>query len=182
MIYDKRRKATGLKISDTYIIDLTIAAELKYQHVKKRPELTLEIAAERLFWCYYRAYQKTKKWREYMWSDECSVERGKEGKIVWVQGQSTDKWKPTYIQIYKKGKGIRVMVSTAFQGNRQRSDLLILEYDFKSKKYGYSANSYLALLKDLVVPNYTDDLIFIQGNTLIHTTRKVKKWFEERGI
>ena len=84
MTYDKRRKATGLKMSDTYIIDLTIAAELRYWRAKKRLELTPEIAAERLFWCYCRAYWKTKKWREYMWSDECSVEWGKEGKIVWV--------------------------------------------------------------------------------------------------
>ena len=56
---------------------------------------------------------------------------------------------------------MRVMVSIAFWGDRQRSDLLILEHDFESKKYGYSANSYLALLEDLVVPNYTDDLIFM---------------------
>ena len=75
-----------------------------------------------------------------------------------------------------------MMVSTAFWGNGQRSDLLILERDFESKKHRYSANSYLALLEDLIVPNYTNDLIFIQDNTLIHTTRKVKKWFEERGI
>ena len=77
---------------------------------------------------------------------------------------------------------MRVMVSAAFWGDGQRSDLLILERDFESKKHGYSANSYLALLEDLVVLNYTDDLIFIQDNTLIYTTRKVKKWFEERGI
>ena len=74
------------------------------------------------------------------------------------------------------------MVSAAFWGNEQYSDLLILERDFESKKYRYTANSYLALLKDLVVPNYTDDLIFIQDNTPIHTTKKVKEWFEERGI
>ena len=46
----------------------------------------------------------------------------------------------------------------------------------------YSANSYLALLKDLSMPNYTDDLIFMQDNALICTAKKVKEWFEERGI
>ena len=40
-----------------------------------------------------------------------------------------------YIKIYKKGKGIRVIVSTAFWGNRERSNLLILERNFESKKY-----------------------------------------------
>ena len=56
---------------------------------------------------------------------------------------------------------MRVMVSVAFWGNGERSDLLILERDFESKKHRYSANSYLALLKDLIIPNYTDDLIFM---------------------
>ena len=74
------------------------------------------------------------------------------------------------------------MVSAAFWGDGQRSDLLILERDFESKKHGYTANSYLALLEDLVVPNYTDDLIFMQDNAPIHTAKKVKEWFEERGI
>jgi hypothetical protein len=56
---------------------------------------------------------------------------------------------------------MQVMVSAAFWGEGERSDLLILERDFGSKKYRYSANSYLTLLEDLVLPNYTDELIFI---------------------
>ena len=94
-----------------------------------------------------------------MWSDECSVERGKEGEIVWVWGMSEDKWKPSHVTTCKKGKGMRVMVSAAFWGEGERSDLLILERDFESKKHGYSANSYLTLLEDLVLLNYTDELI-----------------------
>jgi transposase len=74
------------------------------------------------------------------------------------------------------------MVSAAFWGEGERSDLLILERDFESKKNGYSANSYLTLLEDLVLPNYTDDLIFTQDNASIHTAQKVSKWFEEMGI
>jgi transposase len=59
---------------------------------------------------------------------------------------------------------------------------LILKRDFESKKHKYSANFYLALLEDLVVPNYTEDLIFIQDNALIYTAKNVKEWFKERGI
>ena len=91
MSYEKRREATGLKMSDSYIRDLAIAKGLKHWRAKKRPELTPEVAAERLFWCRCKAHWKTKKWREYMWSDECSVERGKGGEVVWVWGHSTDK-------------------------------------------------------------------------------------------
>ena len=79
------------------------------------------------------------------------------------------------VETYKKGKGRSVMVSAAFWGDGQRSDLLILERDFESKKNRYSTNSYLALLEELVVPNYTDDLIFMQDNALIYTANKVKE-------
>jgi transposase len=182
MTYQQRRDATGLKMSDSYIYRLAIAENLSHWRAKKRPELTEAVAGQRLLWCRCRAHWKTKKWREYMWSDECSVERGKEGEVVWVWGHSSDKWKPTHVETYKKGKGMRVMVSAAFWGEGERSDLLILERDFESKKHGYSANSYLALLEELVVPNYTDDLIFMQDNAPIHTAKKVTKWFEERGI
>ena len=48
------------------------------------------------------------------------------------------------------------------------------------------ANSYLAFFRDLVVPNYTDDLKFMEDNASIYTAKekrkKVKEWFEERGI
>ena len=114
-----------------------------------------------------------------MWSDECSVEQGKGGEIVWVWGHSKDKWKPEMVETYKNGKCMSIMVSAAFQGDRER---LILERDFDSKKNRYSANSYLTLLEELVVPNYTDGLIFMQDNAPIHTAKKVKEQFEERGI
>ena len=110
-----------------------------------------------------------------MWSDECSVERGKGGQVVWVWGQSSDKWKPTHVETYKKEKGLSIIVSAAFWGDGQRSDLLILERDFESKKNRYSANSYLTLLEDLVLPNYINDLIFMQDNAPIHTANKVKE-------
>jgi hypothetical protein len=45
-----------------------------------------------------------------MWSNECSVERGK-GKICeWVFRTPPQKWQKEMIQTYKKGKDILVMV------------------------------------------------------------------------
>jgi len=75
-----------------------------------------------------------------------------------------------------------IMVLAAFWGDRERSDLLILERDFDSKKHGYYANSYLAILKKLVLPNWNNDLIFMQDNAPIYIAKKAKKWVEESGI
>ena len=84
MTYEQRGESTRLKMSDSYIYRLATEAGLSYWRAKKRPELTEAVAEHRLLWCKCRAHWKVKKWREYMWSDECSVERGKGGEVVWV--------------------------------------------------------------------------------------------------
>jgi transposase len=61
-----------------------------------------------------------------------------------------------------------------------------MDRDFKSKKHGYSANLYIEVLDAELGPTYDElnDLgyHFIQDNASIHTARKVKEWFIERGI
>ena len=68
------------------------------------------MAAKRLLWCKCRAHWDVERWRTYMFSDECSAERGKGQKQEWVWGTPADKWKPEMVQTYKKGKQLRVMV------------------------------------------------------------------------
>ena len=65
---------------------------------------------------------------------------------------------------------------------RERLDLYKLARDFEAKKMGYSANSYLELLNDNLLGIWEPGLIFMQDNALIHTAKKVKKWFDENGI
>jgi hypothetical protein len=114
------------------------------------------------------------QWKKYMWSDECSAERG-QGKVVeWVWGVPADKWKLEMVTTYKNGKQLRVMVWAAFWGNGKRCPLYIMDRDFESKKHGYSANSYIEVLDACVKEYYTDDLIFMQDNASIHTAYKVK--------
>jgi hypothetical protein len=67
-----------------------------------------------------------------------------------------------------------------------RSDLYVLDRDFESKKYRYSANSYIEVLDARLDPWYTelddDGYIFMQDNAAIHTACKVRDWFTEKGI
>ena len=77
------------------------------------------------------------------------------------------------------------MVQGCFWDNR-RSDLYILDRDFTSKKYGYSANSYLEVLDGQVSPWYRDlddkGYVFMQDNAPIYTAHKVRDWFVRNGV
>jgi len=101
------------------------------------------------------------RWRNYIWSDECSAERGKGKKQVWVFGVPADKWKPDFVETYRKGKDLRVMVWACFWGHGERSPLYIMDRDFESKKHGYSANSYIEVLEENLVDASYNRLIFI---------------------
>jgi hypothetical protein len=50
------------------------------------------------------------------------------------------------IEPYKKGKDISIMIWAAIWGT-ERSELIIMSRDSQSKKKGYSANSYIKVLK-----------------------------------
>ena len=116
-----------------------------------------------------------------MFSDECSVERGTGKKQVWVFGQPKDKWKPAMVETYTTGKNLRVMVWGMFWG-AGRSSLYIMDRDFESKKYGYTANSYIEVLDAQVARHHTPGLWFVHDNAPIHTANKVKDWFKEQRV
>ena len=81
-----------------------------------------------------------------------------------------------------KGKGISVIVQACFLGIKGRLELYILDRDFKLKKMGYSARSYINLLKKAILKVYNFDLLFIQNNALIYTANAIMDWFKQKGI
>ena len=79
---------------------------------------------------------------------------------------------------------MKVIVQGYFQDN-SKTNLYIIDYDFESKKYKYSTESYLEVLNievELVYEALSPGYTFIQDNASIHTIKKVKKWFADRGI
>ena len=68
---------------------------------------------------------------------------------------------------------MKIMVWAAFWGGGV-SDLYLLGRDFKAKKMGYSANSYIDVLEQNLIDFYESGQIFMQDNALIHTTKKVR--------
>jgi len=79
-----------------------------------------------------------------VWSDECSVERGRGKRDEWV-------FRTCMVRTYGTNKNMKTMVWGAFW-DRGRSPLYIMDRDFESKKHGYSANSYLEVLDGSLAP------------------------------
>jgi hypothetical protein len=107
-------------------------------------------ADERKLWAEQYLHFTAEDWASIIWSDECSVERGKGKERTWCFRAPQQIWDKPMIDTFKKGKGVAVMIWAAFSGKLGRSELFILERDPESKKNGYSANSYIQLLEEMI--------------------------------
>jgi hypothetical protein len=145
--YAQVKLACGLTCSTSTLKRILKEYGITNWRAKRRPELSPAHAAARLTWCIKRKDWNKETWGMVMWSDECSVERGRGKEQEWVFRTPAQKWQRAYVQTYKAGKDISIMVWACFW-DRGRSDLYILDRDFESKKHGYSANSYLSVLND----------------------------------
>ena len=68
---------------------------------------------------------------------------------AWVFRFLDEKWRKDIIQLYKKGKGISIMVWAAFWG-RERANLVRIRGDPSTKRGGYTAISYLEVLEEII--------------------------------
>lgn len=62
------------------------------------------------------------------------------------------------------------------------TDLLIMRRDPTAKAKGYTAKSYLTILRDGLLPIYEPDMIYQQDGAPIHTAKITKQWFKDHGI
>jgi transposase len=181
----KIRKHMQSKISNGCITKILKAVGIWHWKCKRRPYLTDEVAAKRLAWCLTRKDWTVLDFMKYIFTDECSAERGAGGAQEWAWCQPVQKWNKEMVTTYKKGKDISVMVWAAIwwkDGKVGKSELYILERDWESKKHGYSANSYIDVLEDQLPKIWEPGMIFMQDNAPIHTANKTKAWFREMGI
>ena len=151
------------------------------QPAKRRPYLTAAHARERLRWCLQYADKDREFWNTVIWSDECSVERGKGRPREWVFRKPKEQWDKDKISTYKTGKETRVMIWGAFNGTR-RSMVARMAPDPASPREGVSANSYLAVLDNNLVDFYQPGLIFMQDGASIHTAHRVTHWMQDHGV
>ena len=155
-------------------------AGIKNWRAKQRPFLTPEAAKVRWEWAKKHSNWKS-EWKLIIFSDECSVERGKGAQREWVFRSPSQKWDKDKVQTYKKGKDISIMVWRAiWKGGR--SDLVIMARDESSAGNGYTANSYLDVLEEQIPICYQPGRTFMHDNARIHTAKKIQTWLEDNGI
>ena len=116
-----------------------------------------------------------------MFSDECSVEKGKGKKRQWAFGTPAQKWDKDKIKTHNKSKGISVMVWGGIGGTVGRTELIIMTRDEESANTGYTAVSYTETLEQGLLPVYNSEC-FVQDNAPNHTAGFTKAWFEEKGV
>ena len=145
---------------------------------KKRPHLTAAHAAQRLAFAYTHL---TTDWSRVIFSDECSIEKGRGKQQLWAFGFWYQKWDTDKIQTYYKGKQGSVMVWGAIGGEAKKSDLITMLRDETSLGGGYTAASYRETLEEGLLPIYNGET-FMQDNAPIHTAGSTTTWLADMGI
>jgi transposase len=165
----------------------TIKRVLHRHHIsnwiaKKRPLLSIEIARKRLSWAQAHQAWTSENWRDVIFSDECSVERGKGQRRQWVfRASGTQYQKEKVIPIFTTS-GLSVMVAGWFSGRLGRADLHLMSRDEDAPRGGYSARSYIRVLEDLMPQSYEPGMLFLQDNSSLHTSGLARTWLQENAI
>jgi transposase len=176
--YQELQRETRLPYSRATLRTILTKHGILNWRAKKRPYLSENHAKQRLEFALYWAGID---WSNYVFSDECSVEKGKGKKVVWSFGYPAEKWNHNKIETYSKGKGVTVMIWAAIGSTIERSELIFMERDPNSLKSGYSSVSYTDTLEEGLVPIYNGET-FVQDNAPVHTSRHTINWLAEKGI
>lgn len=169
----------------------TILTTLKAYGIRKY-RTKLKIPIERSL--ARRRYRFIQKWkgvwsgngiRNWMFSDECSVERTSNCGPQWCWRFISEGYRRELVNAKVHVKDIAQMVwGAVWLGGR--SPLVVMkrekEINPSSIKRGYSAISYIAALEEGLIQDYKPGYIFQQDNARIHTAKLTQEWFETHGV
>jgi transposase len=151
-------------------------ARLTPAHVAKR----FQCAKEHLHWL-------IEQWRAVIFSDECSGEKGKDPRQVWVfrRPRAKERYKPENVVGKNKGKGISLMVWGCFAGDI-KGPLVSFEGVNTAATYIETLKQHLVplieFLRDELPQELANDIIYQQDNASIHTAKATEKWFKDMAI
>jgi hypothetical protein len=108
--YEQTITSCGLSCSPRTVYTILKNHGISNWRAKKRPELLEVHAAKRLAWCIAHKGWSVEEWGLVVWSDECSVERGRGKRPEWVFRTPAQKWDRNMVQTYRASKNMKVMV------------------------------------------------------------------------
>ena len=154
---------------------------IKKWRAKKRALLKQRHAIQRLAWAKKHKEWTKEDWKGIIFSDECSVEKSKNPKGIWVFRTPAEKWEKDCIHGVTKGPGIKLMVWACIWGRNKGPLIPIFEKSVNRWVYiQVLEDGLLDTLQE--VEDTIGDPVFQQDNAKIHTARDTMAWFEENNI
>jgi transposase len=149
---------------------------------KERPKLTAENAKKRLEWAKRVKDWTTEDWAKVGWSDECSIEKDKDPRQVWVFRTPQEKYQSECVRPKKTGRSISLMVWGTFAGNVKGPFLIFDGINGKvtAQYYLEQMQGVLPKFMEYIADTLDVDAIFMQDNAPIHKAEIVKNWLQEQ--
>jgi transposase len=158
----------------------TVKRILAKEHIKKwiaaeRPELTDDHAHQRLEWALLHKDWTPEQWARVIWSDECSVEKSKDPRQVWVFRTPGEKWIKECINPKLKSGSTKLMVWGCFAG-RRKGTFAICPKKMNGFAYKTILEENLPQFCEELYQIFGEEAIFMQDNAPVHTAHLVKDW------
>jgi hypothetical protein len=116
-------------------------------------------------------------WKKVIWSDECSVEKSKDPRQIWVFRTPEEKWIKDCINEQIKSGEVKLMVWGCFAGEI-KGKLVPLDGRINRFKYMDILEHNLPDITLEVWDSIGEEPIFMQDNAPVHTSGLVKDWLE----
>ena len=155
--------------------------DIRKWRAKKRALLTEDHVAQRLAWAKEHKNWDKADWEGVIFSDECSVEKSKDPRGIWVFRTPPEKYHKDCIHGVTKGPGVKLMVWGCIWGCNKGPLIPIFEKSVNRWVY-------IGVLEDGLVDVHQEvhdtlgDPVFQQDNAKIHTAKDTMAWFEEHNI
>lgn len=161
----------------------TVKRVLSKAHIRKwiaaeRPELTENHAHQRLQWAIEHKDWTPEQWSKVIWSDECSVEKSKDPRQVWVFRSPGEKWFKDCINPKVKSGEVKLMVWGCFAG-RRKGTFTVCPKSMTGVAYQAILEENLPQFCEELYQIFGEEATFMQDNAPVHTAKVVKNWLRD---
>lgn len=179
--YIELQQSVDMRCSKSTIRSIFQKVHMRKWLQRKRPELKPEIAQRRLEWAHKYAHFTPEDWKRVLWSNECSVERGKGARLIWTWNNPQEQIAVGDVRTHRTGKGVKKMFWAGFSFD-QRSPLVPLSSDPNSQSKGITATVIYALYQARLPELLKNGDIFMHDNAPVHTARIVEELLKEMEV